>query len=185
MPIAPNSSGLFQWNDSPFRKPALGIDSARLDETVSHYHENSYRGLFGHKSFGFAQFPSLQTLVNYWGNPDSLLQSSIVKYHLWHCKPRSKSFEGVEVPLCVKKLELNWANPESLVGLPQLNQLKELDIYRCRNLHDLSALPEIAPNLERVAVQTCSRVEPTGGVANHPSLRHACINGTIVRMQSG
>jgi hypothetical protein len=228
-------NGFYEWEDSPFRAPALGINSARIDETVTHYHTNSFCGLFGHKSFGFDQadldflrrfanakflwlwdillrnvdglyslteleyaglnpkrpsidfsrFPKLRILVNYWGNGDSLLDSSISEYHLWHCKPRGKSFEGVEVPLGVQKLEVNWANPESLAGLPRMNYLRELDIHRCRNFRDLSLLPEIAPKLERLAVQTSKQVEPFAGVVEHPTLRHACINGTIIRLRNG
>ena len=231
MPILIKPNGFNEWEDSPFKAPALGIRSARIDETVTHYNANPFCGLFGHKSFGFDQaeldflsrvpsvkflwlwdislgningvysltdleyaglnpkrpsidfsrFPKLRTLINYWGNDDRLLKSAVTEYHLWHCKPRGKSFEGVEIPLSVEKLELNWANPESLAGLPHLSFLRELEIYRCRNLRDLSLLPVIAPNLERLAIETSKRVDPVAGVADHPALQHAYINGTIVK----
>ena len=126
----------------------------------------------------FSRFRRLSLVVNHWLKQDTgIANSSIKKYNLWHFKPRSKSFAEVEIPLGVEKLELYWANPASLDGFPVLKNLKELQIHRCRNLADLSALPRIAPNLRHLLTTTSSRLAPKVGVLNHPKLETARIDG--------
>ena len=129
----------------------------------------------------FSRFPVLRTAINYWSKADhGISASSITEYYLWHFKPRSKSFKGLEIPLGVKQLEFNWANPATLEGLPVLKKLKELQFHRCRNLTDLSELPRIAPNLRRLLTTTSSRIDPTAGVVDHPKLKEALIDGKFV-----
>ncbi len=126
----------------------------------------------------FSRFRRMTSVVNHWLKSDTgLAKAAISKYYLWHFKPRSKSFEEAEIPLGVNRLELNWANPASLDGLPVLEHLTELQIHRCRNLADLSALPRIAPNLRHLLATTSSRLVPTAGVLDHPSLKTARIDG--------
>jgi len=236
MPIALEASGFYEWYAPLNPVPALAIDSSRLDDVVAYYHEKPFRGLFGNRSFGFAQddldflprmadaiylwlwdvelnnvdgiyalhelayaginpkrpgidfsrFPALRRVINHWLKADcGIAASTIVEYYLWHYKPRSKSFVGLEIPACVERLEFNWANPASLAGLPVLENLKRLEIHYCRNLWDLSALTEIAPNLDSLAVFSSKRVESTAGVLNHPSLQNAYINGRVIVKKTG
>jgi hypothetical protein len=90
---------------------------------------------------------------------------------------RSKSFAEAAIPLRVRRLELYWANPASIDGLPVLKDLTELEIHRCRNLADLSALPRIAPNLRHLLATSSSRLVAKAGVLDHPKLQTACIDG--------
>jgi hypothetical protein len=236
MPIALETSGFYECYSPLNPAPSLGVDSTRLDEVIAYYHEKPFRGLFGHKSFGFDQsnldflartsnatylwlwdvtldnidgiysltqlaytgihpkrpgidfsrLPALRTVVNHWIKADTGISSSaIVEYNLWHYKPRSKSFDGLEIPSGVGKLELNWVNPATLAGLPKLENLKRLEIHYCRNLCDLSTLPDIAPNLQSISVFSSKRVEPTAGLLDHPSLQSAYINGKVILDKSG
>lgn len=134
----------------------------------------------------FTKFPCLRQVVNHWNKRDTgISESTITTYDLWHYKPRSKSFEGLEIPLGVKQLQLTWVNPASLAGLPVLKKLKELQIHRCRNLTDLSELPRIAPNLRKLLTTTSSKLDVTSGVTDHPKLEMALIDGNWVVGESG
>lgn len=129
----------------------------------------------------FSRFLRLRQVINHWIKADKGISASkITEYHLWHYKPTSKSFEGLELPADVQRLELYWANPASLAGLPVMNQLKVLQIHRCRNLQDLSALPRIAPNLRELLATTSSKIDATAGVLDHPCLKEALIDGKFV-----
>jgi hypothetical protein len=126
----------------------------------------------------FSRFRRLGVVVNHWLKQDTgIANAAIRKYNLWHFKPHSRSFADVEIPLAVERLELYWANPSSLIGLPVLDKLTELQIHRCRNLADLSALPHIAPNLRHLLATTSSRLVPEAGVLDHPKLETARIDG--------
>ena len=126
----------------------------------------------------FSRFRRLSLVVNHWLKHDTgIANSAIKKYNLWHFKPRSKSFADVEIPLGVERLELYWANPANLDGLPVLKNLTELQIHRCSNIADLSALPRIAPNLRHLLATTSSRLAPKAGVLDHPKLETARIDG--------
>ncbi len=129
----------------------------------------------------FSRFKSLSTVINHWIKADrGISASTITEYHLWHYKPTSKSFAGLEIPAGVERLELYWANPMTLAGLPVKRNLKVLEIHRCRNLEDLSELPRIAPNLEKLLTTTSSKIDATEGVLNHPKLKEALIDGKCV-----
>lgn len=235
MPIKLEPSGFYEWQEPLNPVPSLGIHTAKLEEFIQYYHEKSFRGLFGHPSFGFDQddldflaqtpdaiflwmwdvklrqidalyeltelehmgihpkrpgidfsrFPALHTVVNHWFKADhGIAESTITKYHLWHYKPKTKSFEGLEIPHGVEILELNWVNPASLAGLPVMNNLRELHIHRSRNLTDLSVLPEIAPNLQRLLATSSSRIDPTAGVQDHPTLKYVYVNQTAIETGS-
>jgi len=126
----------------------------------------------------FSRFRRLSRVINHWLKQDTgIAHSTIKQYYLWHFKPRSKSFAEAELPLGVEKLELNWANPASLDGLPVLKNLTELQIHRCRNLSDLTALPRIAPNLRHLLATTSSKLAAKAGILDHPKLETARIDG--------
>lgn len=134
----------------------------------------------------FSRFRALRTVINHWIKADAgLKQSTTTEYHLWHYKPKSRSFEGLEIPAGVERLELYWATPATLVGLPVMTKLRVLQLHRCRNLHDLSALPHIAPNLQELLTTTSSKIDATAGVLDHPKLKKAIIDGKFVVGQGG
>lgn len=134
----------------------------------------------------FSRFPALRTAINHWIKQDNgISKSKISVYHLWHFKPKTKTCEGLEIPRGVKELHLYWANPAALHGLPVMKKLKELQIHRCRNLSDLSALPAIAPKLQKLLTTTSSRIDPSTGVLDHPSLKVALIDGKHVMENGG
>lgn len=129
----------------------------------------------------FSRLPALQSVVSDWIKSDTgISASTITEYHLWHYKPTSKSFGGLEIPSGVKELHLYWANPASLDGLPVLKKLKTLELHRCRNLKDLTALPRIAPNLQKLLTTNSSNIDATAGVLDHPKLKMALIDGEFV-----
>lgn len=126
----------------------------------------------------FSRFRRLGVVVNHWCKKDTGIGNApIERYDLWHCNPRSKSFADVQIPLVVERLELNWANPSSLSELPVLEKLTELQIHRCKNIADLSALPHVAPNLQCLLATTSPRLVHKAGVLDHPKLKTARING--------
>ena len=134
----------------------------------------------------FSRFPHLRKAFTHWNKADTgIAASTITEYDVWHYKPRSKSFEGLEIPLGAITLQLTWANPESLTGLPALKKLKELQIHRCRNLTNLSDLPRVAPNLRKLLATSCSKLDATSGVIDHPRLQMALIDGKFVVGDSG
>lgn len=129
----------------------------------------------------FSRLRALQTVVNHWIKADTgITDSSITQYNLWHYKPATKSFQGLQIPAGVRRLELYWANPATLEGLPVLRNLEVLQFHRCRNLQDLSALPRIAPNLQTLLTTTSSKIDATAGVQDHPTLKTALISGNLV-----
>lgn len=126
----------------------------------------------------FSRFPKLERVCNHWIKKDTGITTSTIKhYDLWHYKPTSKSFADVEMPANVEYLDLTFANPASLEGLPIMPKLKELQLHRCRNLSDLSALPVIAPNLKKLLATTCPHLDTTAGVQDHPKLKTAWVHG--------
>jgi hypothetical protein len=149
------------------------IDALYLIDELDYFGVNPKR-----PGIDFSRFRRLDVVINHWIKADTgLPKAAIGEYHLWHFKPRSKSFEEAAIPLGVKRLELYWANPASLDGLPVLTRLTELRIHRCRNLADLSALPRVAPNLRHLLATTSSRLVPKTGVLDHPKLETALISG--------
>ncbi len=101
--------------------------------------------------------------------------------HVWHCNPKHRTFDGIPLPLGFSELQINWANPRSLVGLPPLHKLKRLEIHRCRNLESIGELTRITPNLEHLVVGACGRVSDVPDVVQHlPRLRHAFVHDQVL-----
>ena len=130
----------------------------------------------------FSRFPSLETLVVHWNSRDvGWAKAAIRKLYLWHYNPRQKKFLDLTLPPRLEYLQLTWLNPASLEGIQPLPHLRELQIHRGRNLSDLSMLPALAPRLEKLIVTTCKRLKNYEGIANHPTLELAIVDGTRVR----
>ncbi len=101
--------------------------------------------------------------------------------HVWRYQPKHGTYEGLEIPTGLEDLEIFWAKPATLAGLPELPRLKRVGIHRCRNLTTLGELPRIAPNLEHLVVTTCPRVsDGPHVVAQLPHLRHASVQSKVL-----
>jgi hypothetical protein len=131
----------------------------------------------------FSRLATLEQVVLEYNARDTGLESlqRLTTLHVWHFNPKCRSFEGLELPLSLVELQINWANPRSLKGLPQLIHLKRLEIHRCRNLETLRELPRIAPNIEFLAVAACGRVADSEEVVKClPKLRHAFVRDSVL-----
>lgn len=145
--------------------------------------ELRYCGVNGKRpGIEFNRFPQLKTLINHWNPKDEgLAEAPVEEFYSWHFKPRSKSFGQLEVPKTVRLLELNWANPESLSGLPIMEALEELQIHRCRNLNSLAGLQRMAPSLRKLIVTTCGKLGDVQAAVEHPRLELAIVHGEKIR----
>ena len=100
---------------------------------------------------------------------------------LAHYNPKSASFEGLELPPNLVELGIAWVNPRTLAGLPKLIHLKKLVIGRCRNLETLKDLPIIAPNLQRLEIESCGRLAHVEQVIRRlPKLRKAFLDEKVL-----
>jgi hypothetical protein len=129
----------------------------------------------------FSRLPHLKLAVSHWNRKDSGFESAIIdQFDFWHFKPKEKTFTSDCVPRKVSQLRLYWANPESLAGLPVMENLNQIEIHRCRNLSSLKNLPEVAPNLESLLVTSSGKCKADEGVMEHPSLMSAYLNNKVV-----
>ena len=136
-------------------------------------------GLYHRPGIDFARFPRLESVVWYHDPRDVNVHQlpAAKQLHLWHFKPRSKHFGSVQLPTGLEELDLTWANPRTLEGLPTFPRLRTLEIHRCRNLTSLAGLPAIAPNLERLIITSSGRVTDVDHVREMPRLRVALHDG--------
>jgi hypothetical protein len=98
--------------------------------------------------------------------------------HVWHFRPRDRTFSALEFPSSLVELEINWANAASLDSLPALPRLRRLEVHRCRNLESLGDLGRKFPHLEHLVVAACGKVRPAEGervVRDLPELSHAYV----------
>ncbi len=131
----------------------------------------------------FDRLASLEEMVWHYSANDTNLNSldALQLLHLWHFNTKRRSFEDLALPSRLAELQINWANPKSLDGLPELPELKRLEIHRCRNLESISDLPKIAPNLEHLVVAACGRVSDGADVVKYmPHLRHAFVRDQVL-----
>jgi hypothetical protein len=184
-----------------FGHPSFGFDQTDLDfltrlpwlvqvwfwDVALHSVDGLY-ALSGLRYFGvhpkrppvdFSRLPALEHVVWVHEPRDRGLGNAVSIRHLalWHYKPRSKHFAGLELPPALESLEINWANPETLAGIPALPRLRRLELHRCRNLTSLDELPRIAPNLEELVVTTSGRLVGHAALTTLPHLRFARRDG--------
>jgi len=131
----------------------------------------------------FSRLKKLETIVWHHKAKDTGISTlkAVRDLGVGHYKPSHKSFKSLELPPGVEELELTFANPSSLSGLPVLSKLKYLQIHRCRNLETIEDLPQIAPNLERLLVASSGRVSVAPDVLKQlPKLQRAYVNGKLL-----
>ena len=109
----------------------------------------------------FARFSKIESITWSYNKKDTNLKciEAAKNFYLWHFNPKDKSFSSLELPVTLKKLEVNWANPTDLQGLPRLPHLQEIEFHLCRNLRSLDGLELISPKLRRVIVSRCKKLK--------------------------
>ena len=144
------------------------------------------------KSFGvhpkrpgidFSRLEKLDELVWEYNKKDTGLEElkRLKLFHVWHYNPGKKTFSGIVIPESIIDLQINWANPRSLDGLPLMPELNKLELHRCRNLETLAALPHIAPKLEHLVVDACGKVSDGEIVVKKlPRLKHAYVRDALL-----
>jgi len=131
----------------------------------------------------FARLGKLEEITWKWNLKDTGLGSlkRLRKLYIWHYNPKHRSFEGLTIPKSIVELQINWANPKSLAGLPELPKLKRLEIACCRNLETIRELFRIAPNLEHLVVSNCGRVADGPAAVRHlRRLQHAYVRDAVL-----
>lgn len=115
----------------------------------------------GRPPIDFTRFPAIRTLSIDWHSKDSGIRSlqHATKFYFWHHKPRTKTFRGTEFPPNLDLLQIHWSNAIDLDGLPILPQVTRLEFHRCRNLRTLDGVDQLFPNVEKLIITTCERLE--------------------------
>ena len=126
----------------------------------------------------FARLPRLKHAIWYYQSKDVNLGrlQGLDQLDVWHFNPKSRSFRDCSVPPSVQRLEINWANPSTLDGLPALPRCKELQLHYCRNLTSLAGIEGIAPNLERLIVTRSKRCTDIAAIDRLAKLEHVFVN---------
>lgn len=131
----------------------------------------------------FSRLKRLQAVVVTPQNKDHGLErlAGLETLHVWHFRPKEKTFSTLQLPSSLKELQINWASPESLEELQALEHLKTLELHRCRNLKTIGSLARKYPLLERLIIDSCGKVE-VGEVAEAikplANLAHAYVQRT-------
>lgn len=141
------------------------------------------------KSFGvhpkrpaidFSRLKSLQSVVWHHKPTDVGIGSLNLKLlHVWHCSMKSEDLSGLQMPISLEELQINWASASRLDGLPTLLELRRLEIHRCRNLESLAAISTLFPKLEYLVVAASGKVSVPGAdwlKESFPALKHAYVN---------
>lgn len=133
----------------------------------------------------FSRFPALKDMI--WSHKPKDAGVSKLKnlqlLHVWHYRPKSKSFTDLQLPDTLNELQIIWANPTSLDGLKPIASLRRLEIHRCRNLASLALIPQLFPQLEQLIISGCGRVSSIEGTQialQLPFLKHAFVQDSVV-----
>ena len=133
----------------------------------------------------FSRLPKLNSLNWQYKPKDSGVAGLVAleAAYCWRYRDASKTFRNLALPLNLVELQINWANCETLDGLPRLPRLRRLEVHRCRNLRSLGPLAELFPELEYLVVHACGKVEAQEGprvVRELPKLEHAYVKDRVL-----
>lgn len=128
----------------------------------------------------FSRLPRLKRLVWEYKRQDVGIGdlAALESLHSWRYRDPTKTFCNLVLPPNLVELEINWANVETLDGLPGLPLLRRLEVHRCRNLRSLGPLEDLFPMLEHLVVAACGKVDDGEGrrvLRGLPNLRSAYV----------
>ena len=136
-------------------------------------------GVFGkYPSIDYSRLSSLKELIWHFRKKDKgiLNLEKLELFHVWHVNPKEKTFRVVPIPKNINELQVIWANPICLDGIPQLLKLKNLELHRCRNLSSIDGIEKIAPNLERINIENSSKLTDFSPLKKLKKLKEAWFN---------
>ena len=133
----------------------------------------------------FSKLPGLRRVVWEYKRQDTGMGSleGLEALHSWRYRDASRTLCNLALPSNLVELEINWANVETLDGLPSLPNLRRLEIHRCRNLRSLGAIDKLLPGLEHLVIAACGRVEDQEGpriVRQLARLKHAYVKDHVL-----
>jgi hypothetical protein len=153
------------------------IDLKDIEGLYSQEHIEYFGVMTKRPAIDYSRFKKLRDLV--WEpvkNDRGIKQlEKLERLDVWRYKTKDKSFEGLELPKSLKKLEFNWCNQEAISSLPAMPNLEELQFHYCRSLKSLSGIKNIAPNLKKLVVTRCANLESFDEAAGM-NLGHIYIN---------
>lgn len=141
--------------------------------------EVEYFGVWGSRPrIDFSHFPNLETVTVEWNKDDIHLNKceKVERFHLWHHKPKERSFQSFGFPKFAKSVQFNWTNAENFTTVSGLKGMIDLEIHQSRNLQSLKGIEKYADTLERIVVDSCSKLNDYSFILDFPKLRIASIN---------
>ncbi len=155
----------FAFNHLSFLKDIPHIEAVLLNDTSLNDIDGLYtlknlryfRGNAKRPPIDFSRLCSLKTLVIEPVSRDGDLGqlTQLETLHIRHYRPRTKDFSLLSIPETVTELTLEWVSFNSLQALPELPNLKRLNIIHCKNLTDLNLTLNQYPELESLQVYAC------------------------------
>lgn len=122
----------------------------------------------------FGEFGS--TVLNTKLDPKKLSQLHRLKcLRLLH-KVKDFSFEEVGVLDNLEKIVIKQCNIKNLNGIEKCTQVKDITLWYCSSLNDISAIKKL-PNLLSLDIGPCPRLKNIDDIVNIESLRALCLHG--------
>ncbi|MES2733415.1 MAG: hypothetical protein V4714_16840 [Bacteroidota bacterium] len=146
--------------------------------------EIEYLSVMGSKpGIDFSHFPNLKTVIVDWNKGDIHLNTceKVERFHLWHYKPKERSFQAFDFPKFARSVQFNWTNAEDLTTVSGLKGMVDLEIHQSRNLKSLKGLEQYADTLERIWVDSCGKLSDYSFILDFPKLNMALINRVKIK----
>lgn len=122
----------------------------------------------------FGEFGS--TVLNTKLDPKKLSQLHRLKcLRLLH-KVKDFSFEEVDGLDNLEKIVIKQCNTKNLNGIEKFIQVKDITLWYCSSLNDISAIKKL-PNLLNLDLGPCPRLKGLDAIANNDKLRALCLHG--------
>ena len=94
---------------------------------------------------------------------------------LWHLKTKQKSFDKLPISENLRYLELNWANLKELNGLNRFPNLKRLEIHYCRKLESLEGIQNVT-KLEFLHINQSKKLNISEHLLKLKDIKVLCLN---------
>lgn len=180
-----DESNLDFFQEIPFIKQ-VELWGVNLSNIEGLYYLKNLEAIFfnGNKppAINYSKFLKLKYVIDVYNKNDTGLEKllKVKEFYSNEFKPKNKSFSTFPVPPNIERLEITKANPLNLDGMPHFKNLKRISFHYCRNLESIENLKNIAPNLEFLRVEKCSRLKAYDSVDQLPKARFININGEIL-----